>query len=59
MAIKSQALADFVVEWTKTKQLHAPVTREHWSMYFNGSFTFNDARGGIVLISPREIDSSM
>jgi hypothetical protein len=48
--IKSQALADFVAEWTKTQQSLAPVTREHWSMYFNGSFTLNGAWGGIVLI---------
>jgi hypothetical protein len=27
--IKSQALADFMVEWTKTQQLLTPVTREH------------------------------
>jgi ribonuclease HI len=27
------------------------VTQEHWSMYFDGSFTLNGARGGMVLIS--------
>jgi hypothetical protein len=27
--IKSQALADFVAEWTETQQLLALVTREH------------------------------
>jgi ribonuclease HI len=53
MAIKSQALADFVVEWTETQQPHPPVTQEHWSMYFNGSFTLNGVGGGIVLISPK------
>jgi hypothetical protein len=38
---KSQALADFVMEWTETPQSPAPVTREHWSMYFDDSFTLN------------------
>jgi hypothetical protein len=28
-AIKSQALADFLAEYTKTQQSPAPVTREH------------------------------
>jgi hypothetical protein len=50
-AIKSQALADFVAEWTEMQQLPAPVTRENWSMYFDVSFTLNGAKGGIVLIS--------
>jgi hypothetical protein len=31
-----------------------PVTQEHWSMYFDGSFTLNGAKGDIVLISPKE-----
>jgi ribonuclease HI len=41
-----------VAEWTETQQLCAPVTREHWSMYFNGSFTLNGVGVGIMLISP-------
>jgi hypothetical protein len=53
MAIKSQALADFLAEWTETQQLPPLGTQEHWSMYFDGSFTLNDAEGGIVLISPK------
>jgi hypothetical protein len=52
-AIKSQALADFVAEWSKTQQPPPPATHEHWSMYFDDSFTFNGARGGVVLISPK------
>jgi hypothetical protein len=52
-AIKFQALVDYVAEWTKTQQSPAPVTREHWSMYFDDSFTLNWAGGGIVLISPK------
>jgi hypothetical protein len=44
MAIKSQALADFVAEWTETQKLLPSVIQEHWSMYFNGSFTLSGAR---------------
>jgi hypothetical protein len=31
MVIKSQALADFVAEWTETQQL-PPASQEHWSI---------------------------
>jgi hypothetical protein len=30
-----------------------PVTQEHWSMYFDGSFTLNGVGGGVVLIYPK------
>jgi hypothetical protein len=50
--IKFQALVDFVVEWTETQQSPTPVTREHWSMYFDDSFTLNGAGAGVILISP-------
>jgi hypothetical protein len=29
------------------------VTQEHWSLYFDSSFTLNSVGGGIVLISPK------
>jgi hypothetical protein len=50
-AIKSLDQAGFVAEWTETQQ--PPITREHWSIYFDGSFTLNGAGGGVVLISPK------
>jgi hypothetical protein len=53
MAIKSQALADFIAKLTETEQPPTLVTREHWRMYFDSSFTLNRARGGIVLIYPK------
>jgi hypothetical protein len=43
--IKFQALADFMAEWIETQQPPSPVTQEHWSIYFNGSFTLNGAGG--------------
>jgi ribonuclease HI len=48
------ALADFMVKWAETQLPPALITREHWSMYFDGSFRLNGARRGIVLISPKE-----
>jgi hypothetical protein len=54
MAVKSQALVYFVAEWTETQQPPPPrVTREHWSMYFDGSFTLDGAEEGLVLNSPK------
>jgi hypothetical protein len=53
-AIKSQALADFVGEWSKTQQPPWPITQEHWSMYFDRSFTLNGVKGVVVLL--REIN---
>ena len=35
--IKSQALTDFIAEWTKVQLLTPDVTHEYWMMYFNGS----------------------
>jgi hypothetical protein len=51
-AIKSQVLADFVVEWTETQTPPAPVEQEHWTMYFNGSLMKSGARARLVFVSP-------
>jgi ribonuclease HI len=53
MAIKSQALADFVFEWIETQQPLPLVTQQHRSMYFDGSFTINGIEGGVILISTK------
>jgi ribonuclease HI len=31
----------------------SPVIQEHWSIYFDGTFTLNGVRGGVILISPK------
>ena len=36
-AIKSQALIDFVAEWTKVQLPTQDVTHEYWTMYIDGS----------------------
>ena len=35
--IKSQALADFVAEWTEIQQPMSNTILDHWKMYFDGS----------------------
>jgi hypothetical protein len=51
--IKSHALVDFMAEWTETQLSPPQVTQGHWSTYFDGSFTHNRVRGGIILIYPK------
>jgi ribonuclease HI len=50
--IKSQTLADFMVEWT---DLSIPTSQgpvDYWKMYFDGSLTIEGAGAGILFISP-------
>jgi ribonuclease HI len=52
IAIKSQALVDFMAEW-RENQLPTPTVRpEHWVMYFDGSLNLEGAGAGVLLISP-------
>ena len=51
-AIKSQALADFIAEWTEVQLSTPDVTHEYWTMYFNGSVMVPSSRARVVLISP-------
>ena len=51
-AIKSQALADFFVEWTDTQLPPAQVQVELWTLYFDGSLMKTGARAGLLFISP-------
>ena len=51
-AIKSQALVDFVVEWTEIQQPMSDTILDHWKMYFDGSLKLGGAGAGILFISP-------
>ena len=50
-AIKSQALVNFVAEWTEVQLPTPDVTHEYWTMYFDGSMMAPGSRAGVVLIS--------
>ena len=51
-AIKSQALVDFVAEWTDSQLPSAQVQSELWTMYFDGSLMKTGAGAGLLFISP-------
>jgi len=51
-AIKSQALVDFVVEWTDSQLPRAQVQAELWMMYFDGSLMKMGAGASLLFISP-------
>jgi hypothetical protein len=51
-AIKSQALADFIAEWTDLDVRGIGDLPNHWVMYFDGSYTLKGVGAGIVLIPP-------
>lgn len=44
-AIKSQALADLLVEWAEMTLPAASVNQEYWTMYFDGSLMKTGTRG--------------
>jgi ribonuclease HI len=51
-AIKSQVLADFIVECTNSDERGIGDLPDHWVMYFDGSYTLKGAGAGVVLIPP-------
>ena len=51
-AVKSQALTDFLAEWTDTQLTTAPIQAELWTMYFNGLLMKTGAGAGLLFISP-------
>ena len=51
IAIKSQALANFIAEWTEVQLPTLDVTHEYWMMYFDGSVMAPDLGARVVLIS--------
>ena len=53
--IKSQALADFMAEWTVVQMPLAAVDQEYWMMYFDGSLMKRGTSAGLIFISPLRI----
>ena len=51
--IKSQALADFLVDWAKTQYLPPAPDSTHWRMHFDGSKMRTGLGAGVVLTSPK------
>lgn len=54
-AIKSQVLADFVIEWTETQTSSDPVQPEYWTMYFDWSLMKTCAGARLIFISPLRV----
>jgi hypothetical protein len=52
-AIKSQALTDFIAEWTDSGLWGIDELPDHWVMYIVESYTLKGAGAGIVLIPPK------
>ena len=51
--IKSQALADFVAEWTEIHDPPPDTKAEHWIMYFDGALNRDRAGARVLFISPK------
>ncbi|KAK1620214.1 hypothetical protein QYE76_025731 [Lolium multiflorum] len=51
-AIKSQILADFVVDWTEAPDAELEPEPETWVMHFDGSKQHQDSRARVTLKSP-------
>jgi ribonuclease HI len=50
--IKSQALADFIAEWTDSGLRGIGDLPDHWVMYFDGSYNLKGTGAVVVLIPP-------
>ena len=48
-AVKSQALADFFVDWVETQYEPPPPDLNYWKMHFDGSKAMDGCGAGIVL----------
>ena len=52
-SIKSQALANFLVDWAETQYLPPAPDSTHWRMHFDGSKMRTGLGAGVVLTSPK------
>jgi hypothetical protein len=50
--IKSQALADFIIEWMDSGLRGIGDLRDHWVMYSDGLYTLKGTGASVVLIPP-------
>jgi hypothetical protein len=53
--IKSQALTNFIAEWTDSGLQGISDLTDHWVMYFDGSYILKGAGASIMLIHPKVI----
>ena len=51
-AIKSQALVDFIADWTEAPSNTAVPDPEYWIMHFDGSKALHGSGASVVLQSP-------
>ena len=51
--IKSQAPADFLVDWAETQYLPPASDSTHWRMHFDGSKMHTGLGAGVILTSPK------
>jgi hypothetical protein len=58
-AIKTQALVDFVSEWTEQQVPDNPETAEVWRMYFDGSLKLQGQVQGSSSLHPEVNNSNM
>ena len=52
-AIKSQALADFLIDWAEMQYEPPLPDPNYWRMHFDGSKLSNGSGAGVVLTSPK------
>ena len=52
IAIKSQALAYFIAEWTEVQAPTPEISHEYWTLYFDGLVMGPGAGAGVILVSP-------
>ncbi|KAK1694595.1 hypothetical protein QYE76_011292 [Lolium multiflorum] len=57
-AIKSQALADFLVDWAEMQYKPPKPERDYWKLHFDGSKLKEGLGAGVVLTSPKGDDTS-